>query len=118
MEDGTTPLPRWLTSLVGRAGELAGLRRLVAGSRLVTVTGPGGVGKTRLAVYVAAGMAGRFPAGVWFADLAAVSTAEQVAPALAGVLAAGDTGAGRRWIRSLRAWPGLRRCWCWTIAST
>ena len=92
MEDGTAPLPRWLTSLVGRAGDLAGLRRLVAGSRLVTVTGPGGVGKTRLAVDVAAGMAGRFPAGVWFADLAAVSSAEHVAPALAGVLAAGDTG--------------------------
>ena len=92
MEDGMAPLPRWLTSLVGRAGELAGLRRLVAGSRLVTVTGPGGVGKTRLAVDVAAGLAGRFPAGVWFADLAAVSGAKQVAPALAGVLAAGDAG--------------------------
>ena len=92
MEDGMAPLPRWLTSFVGRAGELAGLRRLVAGSRLVTVTGPGGVGKTRLAVDVAAGLAGRFPAGVWFADLSAVSSAEQVAPALAGVLAAGDTG--------------------------
>ena len=92
MEDGIAPLPRWLTSLVGRAGELAGLRRVVAGSRLVTVTGPGGVGKTRLAVDVAAGLAGRFPAGVWFADLAAVSSAGHVAPALAGVLAAGDTG--------------------------
>ena len=92
MEDGVAPLPRWLTSLVGRAGELAGLRRLVAGSRLVTVTGPGGVGKTRLAVDAAAGLAGRFPAGVLFADLAVLSSAGQVAPALAGVLAAGDTG--------------------------
>jgi predicted ATPase/DNA-binding NarL/FixJ family response regulator len=92
MEGGMAPLPAWPTSLVGRASELAGLRRLVCGSRLVTVTGPGGVGKTRLAVHVAAGLAGRFPAGVLFADLAAPSGKEQVVPALAGLLAAGDTG--------------------------
>ncbi len=91
MEGGMAPLPAWPTSLVGRASELAGLRRLVCGSRLVTVTGPGGVGKTRLAVQVAAGLAGRFPAGVLFADLAP-SGKEQVVPALAGLLAAGDTG--------------------------
>ena len=92
MEGGTAPFPRWPTNLVGRASELAGLRQLVAGSRLVTVTGPGGVGKTRLAVQVAAGLAGRFPAGVLFADLAALSGEDQVVPALAGLLAAGDTG--------------------------
>jgi predicted ATPase/DNA-binding CsgD family transcriptional regulator len=86
------PLPRWLTSFVGRAGELTDLRRLVAGSRLVTVTGPGGVGKTRLAAHASAGLAGRFLAGVLFVDLAAVSGKEQVEPALASVLAAGETG--------------------------
>ena len=85
-------LPRWPTSFVGRAGELAELRLLVAGSRLVTVTGPGGVGKTRLAAHASAGLAGRFPAGVVFVDLAAVSGKEQMESALAGVLAAGGRG--------------------------
>ena len=85
-------LPRWPTSFVGRAGELAELRRLVAGSRLVTVTGPGGVGKTRLAANASAGLADRFPAGVLFVDLATVSGKEQVESALAGVLAAGGMG--------------------------
>ena len=98
------PLPRWPTSLVGRAGELAALGQLLARSRLVTVTGPGGVGKTRLAAHASAELAGRFPAGVWFADLAALSGTEQVEPALAGILAAGDTG-GRPLAEAIAARP-------------
>ena len=52
----TGNLPAELTSFVGRRGELAEVRRLLAGSRLVTLTGVGGVGKTRLALRAAAGL--------------------------------------------------------------
>ena len=66
-------LPAASTSFVGRAGERAELRALVSAHRLVTVTGPGGAGKTRLAVEVAAELMAAYPDGVWFADLAATT---------------------------------------------
>ena len=59
-----------LTSFVGREREAAELAGLVRDHRLVTVTGPGGVGKTRLAAEVARAAAGQFPDGVHFAGLA------------------------------------------------
>src|SRR5215470_2892389 len=58
-----------LTSFVGRAGAVAEVAGLLAGHRLVTVTGPGGSGKTRLAAEVARRVAGRFADGVWLAEL-------------------------------------------------
>ena len=61
-----------MTSFLGREGELAALDQLLGGARLVTLTGVGGVGKTRLAVEFAAGVTGRFPDGVWLADLAGI----------------------------------------------
>lgn len=76
-------LPALLTSFIGRADELASVARAVTVHRLVTLTGPGGVGKTRLALeasgLVGAGMAG----GVWLVDLAAVSSPELVPRAVA-----------------------------------
>jgi predicted ATPase len=64
---------------VGRRREVGQVRAFLGASRLVTLTGVGGVGKTRPAV-AAAGEARRaFPGGVWFADLAAVTDGEQVA---------------------------------------
>lgn len=78
-------LPAERSSFIGRRAELADVRRLLSGSRLVTLVGPGGVGKTRLAVRAAADLRRSFPAGVPFADLAAVpdpaSVAGQVATA-------------------------------------
>jgi predicted ATPase len=65
-------LPAEATSFVGRRAEVAQARRLLSSSRLVTLTGPGGVGKTRLALRVARGTARSFPDGVWFVDLAAL----------------------------------------------
>src|SRR5215469_6572275 len=65
----TGNLPAELTSFVGRRGELAEIRRLLAESRLVTLTGVGGVGKTRLALRAAAGLARAFSDGVWLVRL-------------------------------------------------
>jgi predicted ATPase/DNA-binding SARP family transcriptional activator len=66
-------LPAQLTSFVGREQELAVLGTLLGEARLVTLTGAGGAGKTRLAVELAAGVAGRFTDGVWLAELAGIS---------------------------------------------
>jgi DNA-binding SARP family transcriptional activator len=86
-------LPAQLTSFVGREQDLAVLGKLVGGGRLVTLTGAGGSGKTRLAVEFAAGAVDRFADGVWLADLAGLSgpglVAAQVMEAL-GVRQAGD----------------------------
>jgi predicted ATPase/DNA-binding CsgD family transcriptional regulator len=68
-----------LTSFVGRAGDTADITRLLDEYRLVTVTGPGGVGKTRLAAEVALRMEGRFPDGMWFIELGPVTDAAHVA---------------------------------------
>ena len=62
-------LPGELTEFVGRRAELAQVRDALAGARLVTLTGPGGIGKTRLALQVAAGAERAFRDGVWLAEL-------------------------------------------------
>ena len=66
-------LPRQLTSFIGREGEIVEIKRLLGVAPLVTLTGSGGCGKTRLALRVAADVVESFPDGVWFADLAPVS---------------------------------------------
>jgi predicted ATPase/class 3 adenylate cyclase/DNA-binding CsgD family transcriptional regulator len=63
-------LPAQLTSFVGRDAQVTQLRELLAQNRVVTLTGAGGVGKTRLAIQVAAQLAGEFSDGVWCVDLA------------------------------------------------
>ena len=81
-------LPVPLTPLIGREMELAALRHMLAGDhvRLVTITGPGGVGKTRLALAVAEQFGGTLPDGVWFVDLSPLDDPSLVAPAVGGVL--------------------------------
>jgi predicted ATPase/DNA-binding SARP family transcriptional activator len=71
-------LPAVLTSFEGREEELAAVRGLTGEARLVTLTGTGGAGKTRLALEFAAGVLDRFPDGVWLADLAGVAEGELV----------------------------------------
>jgi predicted ATPase/class 3 adenylate cyclase len=68
--DTPTNLPPQRTGFVGRSDELRQARELVLGRRLVTLTGPGGTGKTRLAIEAAVGLVQRFPEGVFFVDLA------------------------------------------------
>ena len=80
------PVVTPVTSFVGRAGEVADVTRSLAAARLLTLTGPGGVGKTRLALQVAAAATERFPDGVAVCELAGVSDPDAVAPAVATVL--------------------------------
>jgi predicted ATPase/DNA-binding CsgD family transcriptional regulator len=91
---GAAPAPRAvpvpLTSFVGRAGEVAELTAAVQAHRLVTATGPGGVGKTRLATAVAADLASTWRDGVWFVDLVPVSDEGQIATAVATTLGLDD----------------------------
>ncbi|MCO5997374.1 ATP-binding protein [Actinoallomurus rhizosphaericola] len=75
-----------MTSFVGRRHELAEAKRLLSVGRLVTLTGSGGVGKTRLAARVAAEMRREFPDGAWLVDLAPVASGESLTQVVAGVL--------------------------------
>ncbi|MFE0375628.1 BTAD domain-containing putative transcriptional regulator [Streptomyces inhibens] len=68
-----TNLPTPLTELLGRQDAVHQVEALLAATRLVTLTGPGGVGKTRLALETASRLTGTFPDGVWFVELAALS---------------------------------------------
>jgi predicted ATPase len=79
-------LPAPVSSFIGREAELAAVRALVAGSRLVTLTGTGGAGKTRLGLQVAAGLLDGTGDGVWFADLAPLRDPDLVAVTVADVL--------------------------------
>ena len=86
--------PSPLTRLVGRTDELETLTRMLTedGQRLVTITGPGGIGKSRLAVAVARAVESAFPDGVVFVDLAPVLDAGLVITAVANALGIRDTG--------------------------
>lgn len=66
-------LPSHLTSFVGRQAEMADVRVALEGNPLVTLTGAGGVGKTRLAVRIAAELAGKFRDGAWYIELASIT---------------------------------------------
>src|ERR1700737_2768175 len=74
------------TSLIGRESEVDAIKTAVRSHRLVTLTGVGGVGKTRLALEVAAHLADEFPDGVWVFELAAVTDPASVPDAVAAVL--------------------------------
>src|SRR5271170_1853874 len=83
-------LPVQLTSFVGRDAELTQVRQLLAENRVVTVTGAGGAGKTRLAVQVAAKMAGEFKDGIRYVDLAPITDPDLVPIAVARALGLPD----------------------------
>ena len=79
-------LPYQLTSFIGREQEIAQLKELVTANRLVTLTGAGGAGKTRLAIEVASRLIDAFPDGVWLVELAALSDPRLVPQAVAQAL--------------------------------
>jgi predicted ATPase/class 3 adenylate cyclase len=79
-------LPAQLTSFVGRERDLVAVAELLRTARLVTLTGPGGTGKTRLALQVAAETADRFADGVWFVPLAPIREPSLVAPTVASAI--------------------------------
>jgi predicted ATPase/class 3 adenylate cyclase/DNA-binding CsgD family transcriptional regulator len=83
-------LPVQLTSFVGRDAVLTQLRELLAQNRLVTLSGAGGAGKTRLAIQVAAQLTGEFGDGVWYVDLAPITDPEVVPVAVARALGLPD----------------------------
>ena len=83
VRSGRTGLPAPVTSFIGRTGERAALIAALAEHRLVTATGPGGIGKTRLALIVATEVAPARRAGVWFLDLVHVTDPEMVTAAIA-----------------------------------
>jgi predicted ATPase/class 3 adenylate cyclase len=83
-----TNLPAQLTSFIGRETELERVAELLGASRLVTLTGAGGSGKTRLALQAAADAVEEHPGGVWLAELAPIADPTHVANAVAGAVRA------------------------------
>ncbi|MEW1750871.1 BTAD domain-containing putative transcriptional regulator [Streptomyces angustmyceticus] len=80
-EDRRTNLRTELTTFVGRSGDVAAVRELIAEHRLTTVLGPGGAGKTRLATETARTLVGELPDGAWLVELAAIGADGDVAQA-------------------------------------
>jgi predicted ATPase/DNA-binding SARP family transcriptional activator len=85
-----TNIPAMLTDMVGRAAAVADLRALLDEHRLLTLTGPGGVGKTRLALETATQAADAFPDGAWLAELAGLAGTRTPADAVMAVLGIRD----------------------------
>src|SRR6201991_4104571 len=86
----THNLPAQLTSFIGRQAQMADVRTLLADNRLVTLTGAGGAGKTRLAIEIAARLASEFANGAWYVDLAPTAYAEVVPVVVARALGLPD----------------------------
>ncbi|MCO5996048.1 ATP-binding protein [Actinoallomurus rhizosphaericola] len=88
------PLPAEVTSFVGRRHEVAEVKRLLSVSRLVTLSGVGGVGKTRLATRVSTLVHRAFPDGVWLIDLASLANPGLLVPAVCETLQVEGASAG------------------------
>ena len=83
LESTPNNLPTQLTSFVGRERDVEEGKRLLRGTRVLTLTGPGGIGKTRLSLQVAADLVHEFPGGVYFVPLSALRDADLVVSAVA-----------------------------------
>jgi len=104
----TGNLPLQLTRFIGREAAISELRRTLSGQRLVTLTGAGGVGKTRLALQVAAAMASDFNDGVWLVELAAITEPDTVPVAVLRAFGLPDA-AGRAATETLARFVAGRR---------
>jgi predicted ATPase/class 3 adenylate cyclase len=101
-------LPVQATSFFGRDAEIAEVGELLTSSRLLTLTGPGGTGKTRLSLQVAATVADRYPDGVTFVPLGSIEEVDLVVPAIARELGIADAG-GSQPMERLQAFLRDRR---------
>ncbi|OBK68359.1 transcriptional regulator [Mycobacterium colombiense] len=101
-------LPNQLTSFIGRCTQIEDIAQVLKGNRLVTLTGAGGVGKTRLAVQIADQVADQFPAGAWFVDLAPVTNPLVVPVTVARALGLPDQP-GRSTMETLSRFVGERK---------
>jgi predicted ATPase/class 3 adenylate cyclase len=101
--DAPTNLPTPATNFVGREDELDTLAMAVAESRLLTLSGPGGTGKTRLGLRLAATVADAFPGGTWFVDFAPVRDPALIAATIATTLGIAEEP-GTPISRTLSAW--------------
>jgi predicted ATPase/class 3 adenylate cyclase len=101
-----TNMPQYLTSFIGRRAELAGLRSLLPQSRMVTLTGAGGSGKSRLAAELGRASLHAWPGGVWWADLSPVDDPLQVPGAVVAALQLPGRGPAREVVT---AWLAARR---------
>ena len=101
-------LPQSLTNFIGREREIAEIRRWLDEKRLLTLTGAGGCGKTRLALEVAGGMLDAYPDGVWLAELAPLAEPTLFAQAVAKALAI-EAQPGQDLVETLVQWLGPRR---------
>src|SRR6202165_3038141 len=95
LESTPNNLPTQLTSFIGRDDQVREPRQRLERSRLLTLTGPGGTGKTRLSLQIAAGVLDQFPDGVYFVPLSAIHDPDLVPSAIAQALAISTTGSHR-----------------------
>lgn len=102
-------LPTPLTRFVGREAELARAAALLAEGRLLTLIGPGGAGKTRLALKLASDVAHQFPDGAWFVDLSPLADGQFVWEQLGTTLALKDPGPGKTWASTASSFLALRQ---------
>jgi hypothetical protein len=90
-EHRTHNLPAALTSFVGREGQIEAVKARLADTRLLTLTGTGGTGKTRLSLRVGEDLLGDYPDGVWFVELASIADPDLIVDAVAAVLGVRDS---------------------------
>jgi len=109
LESTPNNLPQQVTPFIGRERELAEVKELLATTRLLTLLGIGGLGKTRLSLQAAVDVIDDYPDGVWFVELAPLTDPELVPQAVATVLGVKEE-AGRPVVEALIAFGRDRRC--------